>query len=154
MLANPITFSLCSKLVSYCVQLSSTQHPSSSPSAMVSRLTQSPSHTSHASELALTQPLPLRHLATLGHFQKMATSFTIRNYSMSQIIRTSDWISYAPITTTTWLATPASPRHSRTFVVNSTAPGWSPSSPITSTCVQSAITASPATTSPSAPIAS
>src|SRR5882724_11949392 len=106
-----ITSSPCSRLDSYCVQSSSTQHPSSSPFAMVSRPTRSPSHTSHAFESALTRPprspLP-RHLATLGHFQKTATSFAIRNYSMSQIIRTSDWTSSAPITTTAWLATPAS----------------------------------------------
>src|SRR5882724_9527117 len=96
-----ITSSPCLRLVSYCTQSSSTRHPSSSLFATVSRLTRLLSHTLHASESALTQTpwsLPLRHLVTLGHFQKMVTSFTIRNYSMSRIIRMSDWTSSALIT--------------------------------------------------------
>src|SRR5882724_10430429 len=108
-----ITSSPYSRLVSYCAPSSSTQHLSSSLSATVSRPTLSPSPTSHTSVSALTRTprsLLLHHLATLGHFQKTATSFAIRNYSMSQIIRTSDWTSSAPITTTAWLATLASPR--------------------------------------------
>ena len=42
-----ITSSLCSRWVSYCMQSSSTRHPSSSPSDMVSKLTRShsPPHT-------------------------------------------------------------------------------------------------------------
>src|SRR5882724_3914023 len=48
-------------------------------------------------ELHIDGPVPhYRCLETLCHFQKMATSFAIRNYSMSQIIRMSDWISYPP----------------------------------------------------------
>src|SRR5882724_1541332 len=39
-----ITSSPCSRLVSYCMQSSWTQNPSSSPSDMVSKLTQSQSH--------------------------------------------------------------------------------------------------------------
>jgi len=43
-----INSSLCSRLVSYCMQSSSTQHPSSSPSDMVSKLTRSAqSHLAH-----------------------------------------------------------------------------------------------------------
>src|SRR5882724_9358556 len=112
-LLTPITSSPCSRLDSYCTQLSSTPHLSSSLFATVSRLTRSLSHTSHTSESALTRTpwsLPLYPLATLGHFQNMATSFATRNYSMSQIIRTSNWTSSTPITTTAWMATLASQR--------------------------------------------
>src|SRR5882724_13121153 len=96
------TSSPCSRLVSYCKQSSLTQHPSSSPSDMVSTLTQLLSLTSHAYESALTQPLPSQpwlHL-TLGHSQKMATFFTTRDYSNSLTIRMSNWISFTPIMTT------------------------------------------------------
>jgi len=71
-LANPITFSPCSRLVSYCVQSFSTRHPSLSPSDMVSKLTQSRSLISHAFESALTRPplsQPQPHL-TPGHSQQ------------------------------------------------------------------------------------
>src|SRR5882724_7031976 len=107
-----ITSSLCSRLVSYCVQSSSTQHLSLSPSDMVSKLTRLHSLTSHAYELALTRPPPSQPWLqqTFGHFHKMATSFATRDCSMSLTIRTSDWTSFALITTITWLDTPASPR--------------------------------------------
>src|SRR5882724_9242935 len=147
---TPITFSPCSRLVSYCVRLSSTQHPSSSPSDMVSLPTRSHSLTSHAYESALTQP-PLSQLwpqQTLGHFHKMATSFAIRDYSMSPTIGTSDWTSFAPTTTIAWLDILASPRRSRTSVVSSIGPRWLPLSPTTSTHVRSAVAASPSITSP------
>src|SRR5882724_3094219 len=75
---TPITSSPCSRLASYYEQSSSTQHLSSFPSDMASRPTQSCSLTSHAYELALTQPLPplpQLHL-TLGHFHKVANSLT------------------------------------------------------------------------------
>src|SRR5882724_4278851 len=86
---TPITSSLCSKLASYCVRSSSTQHLSSSPSDMVSKLIQSHSLTSHAYKSALTRP-PLSHPQlhlTLGHFHKMVTSFTTRDCSTSPTIR-------------------------------------------------------------------
>src|SRR5882724_12428658 len=126
---TPITFSPCSRLVSYCVRLSSTQHPSSSPSDMVSLPTRSHSLTSHAYESALTRPPPsqLRPQQTLGHFHKMATSFTTRDCSMSPTIRRSDWTSFAPTMTIVWLDTLASPKRSRTSVVSSIGPEWSPS---------------------------
>src|SRR5882724_6489099 len=93
-----ITSSPCSRLVSYCVQSSSPQHPSSSPSDMVSKPTQSHSLTSPAYELALTRPPPSQprlHL-TLGHSHKTATSFATRDCSM---IRTFDWTSCTPTMT-------------------------------------------------------
>src|SRR5882724_2284527 len=138
---TPITFSPCSRLVSYYMRLSLTQHPSSSPSDMVSLPTQSHSLTSHAYESALTQPPPsqLWPQQTCGHFHKMATSFTIRDYSMSPTIRTSDWTSFAPTTTIAWLDILASPRRSRTSVVISIGPEWSPSLLTTSPHVQSAV---------------
>src|SRR5882724_5488294 len=144
-----ITSSLCSRLVSYCVQSSSTQHPSSSPSDIGSKLTRSHSLTSHAYESALTRPLPsqLQPHLTLGHSHKMATSFAIRDCSMSPTIRTSDWASFAPTTTIGWLDTLASPRQLRTSVVSSIGPRWLPSSPTTSTHVRSAVAASPSITS-------
>src|SRR5882724_10102451 len=123
-----ITSSLCSRLVSYYVQSSSTQHPSSSPSDVVSKPTRSHSLTSHAYELALTRPPPSQprlHL-TLGRFHKMVTSFATRDCSMSPTIRMSDWTSSALITTIAWLDTPASLRRSRTSVVSSIGPKWSP----------------------------
>src|SRR5882724_7597001 len=109
---TPITFSPCSRLVSYCVRSFSTWHPSSSPSDMVSKPTRLHSLTSHAFESALTRPplsQPQPHL-TLGHSHKMATSFAIRDCSMSPTIRMSDWTSSALITTIAWLDTLASPR--------------------------------------------
>src|SRR5882724_1327531 len=148
-----ITSSPCSRLVSYCEQLSLSQHPSSSPSDMVSTLT-SLSLTSHAYKLALTQPLPSQPWLqqTLGHFHKMATSFTTRDYSISPTIRMSDWISFIPIMTTTWLDTLASPRQSKISSTSSTGPEWLPLSPTTSILVWSAVTASPSITSPLAHI--
>src|SRR5882724_11297378 len=146
-LLTPITSSLCSKLASYCVQSSSTQHLSSSPSDMVSKLIQSHSLTSHAYKLALTQPPPSQpqlHL-TFGHFHKTVTSFTTRDCSMSLTIRTFDWTSCAPTMTIIWPDTPASPRPSRISISSSTHCEWSPSSPTTSTRVQSAVAASPST---------
>src|SRR5882724_4327202 len=82
------TSSPCSRLVSYCKQLSFTQHPSSSPSGMAFRPTQLLSPTSHACKLALTQPLPslLQLYLNLGHSHKIATSFTTKYYSMSPTI--------------------------------------------------------------------
>src|SRR5882724_5905667 len=149
MLDNLTTSSPCSRLVSYCEQLSLTQHLSSSPSNMASRLTQSLSLTSHACKSALTQtPLPLMQLhLMLGCFHKMATSFATRDCSMSPTIRTSDWTSSTLITTIAWLDTLASPRQSRISVVSSIGPEWSPLSPITSTHVQCAVAASPSITS-------
>src|SRR5882724_10473860 len=146
---TPITFSPCSSLVSSCVRLSSTQHPSSSPSDMVSLPTRSHNLTSHAYESALTRPplSQLRPQQTLGHFHKMVTSFAIRDYSMSLMIRTSDWTSFTPTMTIAWLDILASPRRSRTSVVSSIGPEWSPSLLTTSTRVQSAVAASPSTTS-------
>src|SRR5882724_626414 len=149
-----ITSSPCSRLVSYCMQSSLTQHISLSISDLVSTLTQSLSPTSHAYKLALTQPLPSQpqlHL-TLGHFHKMATSFTTRDCSMSPTIRTSDWTSCAPIMIIAWLDTLASPRQLRTSIASSTGPEWSPSSLTTSTRVRSAGAASPSITSPLAHI--
>ena len=131
--------------------------PFSSPSIMVSIPIQLLSHTSHTCELALIRPpwsLPLCHLVTPGHFQKMATSFTTRDYSMSLIFRTSNWTSSTPIRTIAFLDILASPRQSRTFVISSIGPRWSPLSPTTSSPAQSAITASPSTTSPLVPITS
>src|SRR5882724_12967041 len=90
-----IISSLCSRLVSYCMQSSSTQHPSLSPSNTVFKSTRSLSLTSHAYESALTRPLlpqPRLHL-TLGHFHKMVISFTTRDCSMSPTLRTSNWTS-------------------------------------------------------------
>src|SRR5882724_1134943 len=107
-----ITSSPCSRLVSYCMQSSLTQHLSLSPSDMVSKPTLSLSLTSHAYELALTQPLPSQvwqHL-TLSHFHKMATSFATKDSSMSPTIGMSEWTSFTPITTIAWLDTLASPR--------------------------------------------
>src|SRR5882724_9012511 len=146
---TPITFSPCSRLASYCMRLSSTQHPSSSPSNMVSSPTRSHRLTSHAYESALTRPPPsqLWPQQTHGHFHKMVTSFAIRDYSMSPTIRTSDWTSFAPTTTIAWLDILASPRRSRTSVISSIGPKWSPLLPTTSTRVLSAVTASPSTTS-------
>src|SRR5882724_1689586 len=108
---TPITFSPCSRLVSYCMRLSSTQHPSLSPSDMVSLPTRSHSLTSHAYESALTRPPPSRpwlHL-TLGHSHQMATSFATRDCSMSPTIRKSDWTSSALIMTIAWPDTLSSP---------------------------------------------
>jgi len=113
-----ITSSPCSKLVSYC-----TQSSLDLASLLVSirhGLQTDPITQSHLTRLRvspdLNTPVPaIPSPGDPGHFQKMATSFTIRNYSMSRIIRTSDWRSSALITTTTWLATRASPRRSRTF---------------------------------------
>src|SRR5882724_3413118 len=121
MLTNWLTHiisSLCSRLVSYCVQSSSTQHPSSSPSDMVFKSTRSLSLTSHAYKLALTRPLLPQPwpCPTLGHFHKMATSFATRDCSMSPTIRMSNWTSFTPITTTTWLDTLVSPRQSRVSI--------------------------------------
>jgi len=62
-------------------------------------------------------------------------------------IRTSDWTSFAPTTTIAWLDILASPRRSRTSVVSSIGPEWSPSLLTTSTHVQSAVAESPSTTS-------
>src|SRR5882724_1934464 len=125
-----ITSSLCSRLVSYCVRSSSTQHPSLSPSDMGSKPTRSHSLTSHAYESALTRPLPsqLQPHLTLGHSHKMENSFATRDCSMSPTIRTFDWTSCAPTTTTIWWDTLASPRPSRISVTSSTGPEWSPSS--------------------------
>src|SRR5882724_3881532 len=151
-----ITSSLCSRLVSYCVQSSSTQHPSSSPSDMVSKPTQLHSLTSHAYESALTRPPPSQpqlHL-TLGHSHKMATSFATRDCSMSLMIMTFDWTSCTPTMTTIWQDTLASPRPSRTYVASSTGHEWSHSSPTTSTHVRSAVAESPSTISPLALITS
>src|SRR5882724_7444296 len=151
---TPITFSPCSRLVSYCVQLSSTQHPSSFPSDMVSLPTRSHNLTSHAYESALTQPPPPQvwPQQTLGHFHKTVTSFTTRDCSMSPTTKTSDWTSFAPTTTIIWLGTLASPRRSITFVGSSIGPKWSPSLPTTFTHVRSAVAASPSITSHLAPI--
>jgi len=132
------------------VQLSSTQHPSLSPSDMVSKPTQSHSLTSHAYKSALTQPplsQPRLHL-TLGHSHKTATSFTTRDCSMSPTIRTFDWTSCAPTTTIVWQDTPASPRPSRIYVASYTGHEWSCSSLTTSSRVLSAVAASPSITSP------
>jgi len=111
--------------------------------------TRSHNLTSHAYESARTQPPPsqLRPRQTLGHFHKMATSFAIRDYSMSPTIRMSDWTFFAPTTTITWLDILASPRRSRTSVVSFIGPEWSPSLPTTSTHVRSAVAASPSITS-------
>src|SRR5882724_11552868 len=133
-LLTPITSSLCSKLASYCVQSSSTQHLSSSPSDMVSKLIQLHTLTSHTYESALTRPplsQPRLHL-TLGHFHKMVTSFATRDCSMSPTIRTFNWTSCAPTTTIVWRDTPASPRPSRIYVASSTGRKWSHLSPTTS----------------------
>src|SRR5882724_10557216 len=121
---TPITFSPCSRLVSYCVRLSSTQHPSSSPSDMVSLPTRSHNLTSHAYESALTQPplSQLRPQQTPGHFHKTATSFATRDCSTSLTTKTSDWTSFTPTTTIVWLGTLASPRRSRTSVGSSIGP--------------------------------
>src|SRR5882724_10480991 len=138
------------------MQSSLTQHPSSSPSNMVSKLTQSHRLTSHAYESALTRPppsWPQLHL-TLGHSHKMVTSFTTRDCSMSLTIRSSDWTSSALITTIAWPDTLASPRRSSTSIVSSIGPEWSPSSPTTSTRVRCAVSASPSITSPLALIIS
>src|SRR5882724_9484644 len=151
-----ITSSPCSRLVSYCVQLFSTRHLSSSPSDMVSKLTQLHRLTSHTYESALTPPPPSRprlHL-TLGHSHKMATSFATRDCSMSPMIRTSNWTSSTLITTIAWLDTLASPRQSRTSVVSSIGPEWSLSSLTTSTHVRCAVAASPSIISPLALIVS
>src|SRR5882724_10927460 len=116
-----ITSSLCSRLVSYCVKLSSTQHPSSSPSDMVSKLTRSHSLTSYAYESALTQPPPSQpwlHL-TLGRFHKTATSFATRDCSMSPMIRTFNWTSLSR-------SVPRAKSHSHPHLVSS---GFTPSSP-------------------------
>src|SRR5882724_5425125 len=145
-----ITSSPCSRLVSYCMQLSSTQHPSSSPSDMVSKPTQSHSLTSHACESALTRPplsQPRLHL-TLGHSHKTATSFTTRDCSMSPTIRTFDWTSCTPTTSIVWQDTPASPRPSRIYIASSTGCEWSCSSLNTSSHVQSVAAESPSITSP------
>jgi len=122
---------------------------SSSPSNMVSKLTQSLSLTSHAYESALTQPLPSQPQLqqTLGLFHKMVTSFAIRDWSMSLTIRTSNWTSFTPTTTIAWPDTLASPRQSRISIVSSIGPEWSPSSPTTSICAQSAVTESHSITS-------
>src|SRR5882724_1791383 len=87
-----ITSSPCSRLASYCVRSSWTHHCSLSPSDMVYRLTQSHSLTSHAYESALTRPPPsqLRLQQTLGRFHKMATTFAMRDGSMSPTIMRSD----------------------------------------------------------------
>ena len=114
-----------------------------------------PTHdpTLHAFESALTQPPPsqLRLPRTPGLFHKMATSFATRDCSMSPTIRRSDWTSFALTTTIVWLDTLASPKRSRTSVVSSIGPEWSPSSPTTSTHARSAVAASPSITSPMAP---
>src|SRR5882724_4249476 len=151
-----ITSSLFSKLVSYCMQSSSTQHPSSSPSDMVSKPTRSHSLTSHAYKSALTQPplsQPQLHL-TLGRFHKTATSFTTRDCSMSPMIRMFNWTSCTPTTTIIWQDTLASPRPSRIYVASSTGHEWSCLSLTTSTHVWSAVAASPSTISPLALIIS
>jgi len=86
-----ITPSPCPWLASYCEQSSWTQCPSSSPCIMASILTQSPSHIWYACKSALTWPpwsLLLFHLLTCGHSQKMATSFTIRDYCIFLTIKT------------------------------------------------------------------
>src|SRR5882724_10192803 len=117
---------------------------------MVSKLTQSHSLTSPAYELDLTRSPPSQprlHL-TLGHSHKMVTSFTTRDCSMSPMIRTFDWTSCAPTTTTIWRDTLASPRPSRTYIASSTGHEWSHSSPTTSTHVRSAVAESPSTISP------
>src|SRR5882724_10327161 len=108
---------LTSRLVSYCMQSSLTQHPSSSsPSDTVFKLTQSLSLTSHAYESALTQPLlPQPWIClTLGHFHKMVASYATRDCSMSLTIRMSDWTSFALIMIIAWLDILAPPRQSRT----------------------------------------
>ena len=151
-----ITSSLCSRRVNYCMQSSSTQHPSSFPSNMVSKPTQSRDPTLHAFKSALTQPplsQPWLHL-TLGCFHKTATSFTTRDCSMSPMIRMLDWTSCTFTTTIVWQDTPASPRPSRIYIASSTGRKWSHSSPTTSTRVQSAVAASPSITSPLALIGS
>src|SRR5882724_7886559 len=115
---TPITSSLCSKLASYYMQSSLTQHLSSSPSDMVSKPIQLHSLTSHAYESALTRPPPSQpwlHL-TFDRFHKMVTSFATRDFSMSPTIRTFNWTSCTPTTTIIWLDTPASPRPSRIYV--------------------------------------
>src|SRR5882724_4784954 len=110
-----IISSPCSRLVSYCMRSSSTQHPSLSPSDTISIPTRSHSLTSHAYKSALTQPLPSQAWLqqTSGHFHKMVTSFTTRDCSMSPTIMMSDWTSFAPTMTIAWLDTLASPRQSR-----------------------------------------
>src|SRR5882724_185567 len=126
---TPITSSPCSRLVSCCMQSSSTQRPSSFPSDMVSKPTQSHDPTLHAFKSALTRPPPsqLQLPQTPGLFHKMATSFTTRDCSMSPTIRRSDWTSFALTMTIVWLDTLASPKRSRTSVVSSIGPEWSPS---------------------------
>ena len=117
---------------------------------MVSSPTRSHSLTSPAYESALTLPPPSQpwlHL-TLGHFHKMVTSFATRDCSMSPMIRTFDWTSCTPTTTIDWWDTPESPRPSRIYIASSTGPKWSRSSLTTSSCVQSAVAASPSITNP------
>src|SRR5882672_12805459 len=76
-----ITFSPCSRLVSYCMQSSSTLHPSSFPSIMAFRPTRSLSPISHACESALTLLLRLHlmfNCPTHGHSHQMVISFASR----------------------------------------------------------------------------
>src|SRR5882672_9889458 len=77
-----ITSSPCSRLGSYCVQLSSTPPPSSFLSVMVCRPTRSLSPISHASEPALTRQLQLHlrsNFPTHGPSRKMVTSSATRD---------------------------------------------------------------------------
>src|SRR5882672_10822219 len=88
-----ITSSPCSKLVSYCMPLSSTLHPSSFPSVMASGPTPSPSPISHTCESALTRQLQLHlwfNCPAHGHSHKMAISFATRDNFMCPTTRPPD----------------------------------------------------------------
>src|SRR5882672_5227098 len=93
---TPITSSPCSRLVSYCVQSSSTQHPSSSPSVMSFRPTRLLSLISHTCESALTCLLWLHLMSnhlTHGHSHKTVSYFATRDSYTYLTTRTPDWIS-------------------------------------------------------------
>jgi len=134
------------------VQSSSTQCPSSFPSHMVSKPTRSHDPTLHAFKSALdsTTTVPATASPDPGLFHKMVTSSATRDCSMSPTIRMSGLDILRSHHDHRWLDTLASPKHSRTSVVSSIGPEWSPSSPTTSTRAWSAVTASPSITSPMA----
>src|SRR5882672_4906847 len=124
-----ITSSPCSRLASYCTQLSSTLPLSLFLSVMACRTTRSHSPISHACESALTRP-PQLHLLinclTPCPFHPTAISCVSRDNFTCPTTRPPNWMSFAPAMITASLATLASPRQSRKFVASSIGPRWLP----------------------------
>jgi len=145
---TPITFSPCSRLVSYWVRLSSfsillvsIRHGLLANLIAQSHLTRLRVGPDSTTTIPATASTDLWSLSQDGDFLHYKGLLYVPD---NQDIH---WTSFAPTTTIAWLDILASPRRSRTSVVSSIGPEWSPSLLTTSTHVQSAVAESPSTTS-------